>query len=115
MLLKHKKWFSLHGGFLNIATYHLIKLTHNNKIKKRAHDSQIARAKGNFKLKTSKELNLVDFQLIHLFIAILLRMAITVDLLLQPIWKHQLTGEALDSSLYEKYLYVLTIGVTKLK
>ena len=42
-------------------------------------------------------------------------MAITVDLLLQPVWKHRLSGEALDSSLYENYLYVSTIGVTKLK
>ena len=49
------KMLSTHGGFLTIAMYHhretiLIKLSHHDETKKRAHDSQIVRAK---KLKLS--------------------------------------------------------------
>ena len=46
---------SSHGGFLTIVMYqqwrnNLIKLTHYGGTKKRAHDSQIVRAKENLKL-----------------------------------------------------------------
>ena len=44
---------SSHGRLLTIAMYHgetLIKLTHYDKTKKKAHDSQIVRAKENLKL-----------------------------------------------------------------
>ena len=46
--------FSSHGGHLTNAMYHhgetLIKLTHHDETKKRAHDSQIVRAKEKPKL-----------------------------------------------------------------
>ena len=46
----------LHGGFLTFAMYHqwetvLITLTNNDEIEKRAHDSQIVRAKENLTLR----------------------------------------------------------------
>ena len=46
---------SSHEGFLTIAMYHerenyIIKLTHFDKTEKRAHDSEIVRAKENLKL-----------------------------------------------------------------
>ena len=42
---------SWHGGFLSIELYHhQIKLTHYDKAKERAPDSQIVRAKENLKL-----------------------------------------------------------------
>ena len=47
--------FSSHGGHLTNAMYHhgknnLIKLLHHDETKKRAHDSQVVRAKENLKL-----------------------------------------------------------------
>ena len=49
-----QEMFSSHGGHLTNAMYHhgetLIKLTHPDKTKKSAHDSQIVRAKENLKL-----------------------------------------------------------------
>ena len=48
-----KKLFSLHGGFLTNAMYHhreTIKSKHFDDTKKRAHDSQIVRAKENLRL-----------------------------------------------------------------
>ena len=52
-----QEMFSSHGGHLTNAMYHhgetLIKLTHHDETKKRAHDSQIARAKENLKLSHS--------------------------------------------------------------
>ena len=50
-----QEMFSSHGRLLTIAMYHhgetlLIKLTHCDETKKRAHDSQIVRAKEYLKL-----------------------------------------------------------------
>ena len=50
-----QEMFSSHGGHLTNAMYHhgkntLIKLLHHDETKKRAHDSQIVRAKENLKL-----------------------------------------------------------------
>ena len=50
-----QEMFSTHGGHLTNAMYHhgkntLIKLLHHDETKKRAHDSQIVRAKENLKL-----------------------------------------------------------------
>ena len=50
-----QEMFSSHGGHLTKALYHhgkntLIKLLHHDETKKRAHDSQIVRAKENLKL-----------------------------------------------------------------
>ena len=49
-----QEMFSSHGGLLTNAMYHhgntLIKLTHHDETKKRAHDSQIVRAKEDLKL-----------------------------------------------------------------
>ena len=50
-----KEMFISHESLLTIAMYHhgkntLIKLTHYDETKKRAHDSQIVRAKENLKL-----------------------------------------------------------------
>ena len=52
-----QEMFISHGGLITNAMYHqgetlntLIKLTHHDETKKRAHDSQIVRAKENFKL-----------------------------------------------------------------
>ena len=46
-----QEMFSSHGDLLTNAMYHngetLVKLTHHDEIKKRAHDSQIVRAKEN--------------------------------------------------------------------
>ena len=46
-----QEMFSSHGDLLTIAMYHhgetLVKLTHHDETKKRAHDSQIVRAKEN--------------------------------------------------------------------
>ena len=42
--------FSSHGDFLTIAMYHHRETAHYDKTKKRAHDSQIVRAKENLKL-----------------------------------------------------------------
>ena len=46
-----QEMFSSHGGLLTNAMYHHgEKLTHHDETKKRDHDSQIVRAKENFKL-----------------------------------------------------------------
>ena len=53
-VVKVQEMFSSHGSLLSNAMYHhgetLIKLTHHHETKKRAHDSQIVRAKENLKL-----------------------------------------------------------------
>ena len=56
IVVKTKKMFSSHGGFLSDAMLlisqrnNLIKLTHYVEAKKMAHDSQISRAKESLKL-----------------------------------------------------------------
>ena len=50
LMLKHKKVFSSHEGFLTTAMYHHRETILSNDTKKRVHDSQIVRAKENLKL-----------------------------------------------------------------
>ena len=49
VVVKTQKLLSLHGGFLTYKRNNPTKLTHYDEAKKRAQDSQIARAKENLK------------------------------------------------------------------